>query len=191
MKKKRVARVALPILIAIIFMAGISVYASVSQATTPHPQGGVLNLAEWNKNGAFEISGEWEFYWGKALTDAQIESGAERFVLVEAPSEWNWYETEFGELPGFGVATYRVRVTGAQPGTEYGFRIQNEASAYRLYAGGELIGQNGAFGDTRVRIPAPAWRVHGNGGQLQSYPANQQRRIRRGRHVGAGHIRYI
>jgi signal transduction histidine kinase len=107
-----------------------------------------LNLAEWNKNGAFEISGEWEFYWGKALTDAQIESGAERFVLVEAPSEWNWYETEFGELPGFGVATYRVRVTGAQPGTEYGFRIQNEASAYRLYAGGELIGQNGAFGDT-------------------------------------------
>ncbi len=148
MKKKRVARVALPILIAIIFMAGISVYASVSQATTPHPQGGVLNLAEWNKNGAFEISGEWEFYWGKALTDAQIESGAERFVLVEAPSEWNWYETEFGELPGFGVATYRVRVTGAQPGTEYGFRIQNEASAYRLYAGGELIGQNGAFGDT-------------------------------------------
>jgi hypothetical protein len=148
MKIKRVARVALPILIAIIFMAGISVYASVSQATTPHPQDGVLNLAEWNKNGAFEISGEWEFYWGKALTDAQIESGAERFVLVEAPSEWNWYETEFGELPGFGVATYRVRVTGAQPGTEYGFRIQNEASAYRLYAGGELIGQNGAFGDT-------------------------------------------
>lgn len=157
MKKKRVARVALPILIAIIFMAGISVYASVSQATTPHPQDGVLNLAEWNKKGAFEISGEWEFYWGKALTDAQIESGAERFALVEAPSEWNYYETEFGELPGFGVATYRVRVTGTQPGTEYGFRIQNEASAYRLYAGGELIGQNGAFGD-KADAPVSEYR---------------------------------
>lgn len=148
---------ALPILIAFIFMAAISAYAAVSQATTPHPQGGVLNLAEWDKNGAFEISGEWEFYWGKALTDAQIAAGGERFALVEAPSEWNYYETEFGELPGFGLATYRVHVTGAQPGTKYGLRIQNEASAYRLYADGELIGQNGAFGD-KADAPVSEYR---------------------------------
>jgi len=153
MQHKKVTRVALPILIAIIIMAAISIYAYVSQAATPHPRRGVLNLAEWDRKHAFGISGEWEFYWGRVLTEEQIEGGAERFVLVEAPGEWNWYETELGELPGFGVATYRVRVMGAQPGTEYGFRIQNEASAYRLYTDRKLIGQNGAFGD---RADAPA-----------------------------------
>jgi sensor histidine kinase YesM len=157
MKIKRVARLVLPILIAIIIVTGISIYAAVSQAATPHPQGGVLNLAEWDKKGAFELSGEWEFYWGKALTGAQIEGGAERFALVEAPSEWIYYETEFGELPAFGVATYRVHVTGAQPGTEYGFRIQNQASAYRLYADDELIAENGTFGDTSD-APASEYR---------------------------------
>ena len=114
MKFKRVASVALPILIAIMSMAGIYSYASASNAVTPRAENGVLNLAEWNQKSAFEIAGEWEFYWNRALTDAQIESGAERFAIVEAPSEWNYYETELGELPGFGVATYRVRVTGAR-----------------------------------------------------------------------------
>lgn len=154
---KRVIRLVLPLLIAIAAMAGLYIYASVSDAETPRSQNGVLNLADWNKKGAFEIAGEWEFYWGKALTDAQIGSGEEAFAIVEAPGEWNYYETEFGELPGFGVATYRVRVTGAQPGEEYGLRVQNEASAYRLYADGELIGENGTFGDN-ADAPVSSYR---------------------------------
>ncbi len=157
MKAKRGLRLVLPILLAIIIMMGIFVYAYFSDAATPHPQGGILNLAEWDKKGVFEISGEWEFYWGKALTDTQIESGAERFAIVEAPGEWNYYETEFGALPGFGLATYRVHVTGAQPGTTYGFRIQNQASAYRLYADDVLIAENGTFGDTSD-APASGYR---------------------------------
>jgi len=157
MKFKRVASVALPILIAIMSMAGIYSYASASNAVTPRAENGVLNLAEWNQKSAFEIAGEWEFYWNRALTDAQIECGTEAFEIVEAPSEWNYYETELGELPSFGIATYRVRVTSAEPGTEYGFRIQNEASAYRLYADGELIGQNGTFGD-KADAPASEYR---------------------------------
>lgn len=154
---KRGARVALPLLISVIIIAGLYINATVSHTAAPHPQNGVLNLADWNQKSAFEITGQWEFYWGKALDNAQIEGGAEAFEIVEAPSEWNYYETELGELPGFGVATYRVRVTGAEPGTEYGLRIQNEASAYRLYADGELIGQNGAFGDN-ADAPVSAYR---------------------------------
>lgn len=144
---KKAARVALPILIAIAVVAELYIHASVSYVSTPHAQGGVLNLAEWNKNSAFEVTGEWEFYWDKLLTGAQLESGAEAFGIVEAPGEWNYYETKSEKLPGFGSATYVLRVEGAQPGTEYGLRIQNEASAYKLYIDDTLIAQNGTFGD--------------------------------------------
>ncbi len=153
----KMTRVALPILIALFIVTGIAVFAFVSYGTTPPVQGGVLSLAGWGEKGVFEIQGEWEFYWGKALTDTQIQGGSERFVLVEAPGEWNWYETELGELPGFGVATYRIRVTNARPGTQYGFRIQNQASAYRLYADEELLAQNGTFGD-KANAPVSQYR---------------------------------
>lgn len=144
---KRAARVALPMLIAVTAVTGLYVNASVSYATTPHAEGGVLNISEWNPKSVFAITGEWEFYWDRLLIDSRVESGTEAFAIVEAPGEWNYYETGFGKLPGFGLATYRVRVTGARPGEKYGMRVQNMASAYRLYADGELVGENGAFGD--------------------------------------------
>jgi signal transduction histidine kinase len=147
MSTKRAARVALPILIAVIAVTGLYVNASVSYAGTPHAKGGVLNLSEWNQKSVFEITGEWEFYWDRLLIDSQVENGAEAFAIVQAPGGWNYYETEFGNLPGFGLAAYRVRVIGARPGERYGLRVQNMASAYRLYADGELVGRNGAFGD--------------------------------------------
>ena len=138
-------------------VAGLHVNASVSYAATPHAKGGVLDLSQWNPKSVFEITGEWEFYWNRLLIDSQIESSAEAFAIVEAPGEWNLYETGLGELPGFGLATYRVRVTGARPGEEYGLRVQNMASAYRLYADGELIGGNGAFGD-KANAPVSDYR---------------------------------
>jgi len=154
---KKAARVALPILIVITAVAGLYIHASLSYASTPHAQNGVLTLAEWNKNGAFEVTGEWEFYWDRLLTGAQIESGAETPVIVSAPGEWNYYETGLGGLPGFGRATYVLHVTGAQPGTEYGVRIQNMASAYKLYIDDTLLAQNGSFGD-KADAPVSAYR---------------------------------
>ncbi len=157
MSAKRAAWVALPILIAIAVMAGLYIHSSVSYTSTSYAQNGILNLAEWNKNGAFEVTGEWEFYWDKLLTGTQLESGMEAPVIVSAPGEWNYYETELGELPGFGHATYRLHVTGAQPGTEYGIRIQNMASAYKLYIDKTLLAQNGTFGD-RADAPVSSYR---------------------------------
>ena len=145
---RRAARVVLPVIIALLVMAGLSLSAALSAASAPHAKGGALSLLESDKKGAFEITGEWAFYWGKALTNAQLQSGGEASELVDAPGEWNYYETTSDPLPGFGLATYRVRMTGANPGTEYGVRIQNEASAYKLYIDDVLLAQNGAFGDS-------------------------------------------
>ncbi len=157
MKFKKAARVVLPILLSFAAIGGLFICASILDKALPHARGGLLDLSEWDEKEPFGITGEWEFYWGRALTGAQIEKGGGAYAIVEAPGEWNYYETEFGELPGFGIATYRVRVTGARPDNEYGMRIQNMASAYRLYADDFLIAQNGTFGDTSS-APASEYR---------------------------------
>ncbi len=157
MRLKRVLRVVLPLLIAVLLIVGFCINASIFDATVPHAQNGILNLSAWNQKHAFEITGEWAFFWDKTLTEAQIRNGKQDFVIVEAPGEWNYYKTKLGELPGMGRATYHLFVIGAEPGKEYGLRIQNMASAYRLYVDEALVAQNGTFGDTAA-APAFAYR---------------------------------
>jgi signal transduction histidine kinase len=145
---KKAVRVAAPLAAAATVLAMILLGASVSAARMPRCESGVLDLSGWNGRSAFEITGEWEFYWDRALTSSQIKSGNDACAIVEAPGEWDYYETEDGALPGFGRATYRICVINALPGTEYGIRIQDQASAYRLYVNDTLLAANGAFGDT-------------------------------------------
>lgn len=146
----------LPLFIAFIAIVGLYINATFSYADTPHATNGVLDLGSWNQKGVFQIAGQWEFYWDRLLTGEQVQSGTEAFEIVEG-NEWNEYETESGRLPGQGRATYRVHVTGAEAGAEYGIRIQNMASAYRLYADDKLLAQNGSFGD-KADVPASTYR---------------------------------
>lgn len=77
-------------------------------------------------------------------------------------SDWNGKQAfavsgrwEF--LPEKGKGTYRVRVTGAQAGEIYGVRIADKYNAYRFYADGVLIAQNGSPVDG-LSAPASVYR---------------------------------
>jgi hypothetical protein len=58
---KKAARVALPILIVIAAVSGLCIRASLSYERAPHAKNGVLNLSEWNQNGAFEVTASGNF----------------------------------------------------------------------------------------------------------------------------------
>ncbi|MHB8074972.1 hypothetical protein [Desulfosporosinus fructosivorans] len=113
---KRLARTVLPVLFALLVIVGLFFRAQLSDTQMPSVKNGILDLAEWNGNKPFEITGEWEFYWDNLLTDQEIKKGSEAPMLVDAPDKWNNYEINGGNLPGKGMATYRVRVTGAERG---------------------------------------------------------------------------
>jgi hypothetical protein len=120
-------------------------------------QNGILDLTEWNGGKTIEIAGEWEFYWDSLLTDEDIKNGNQDPILADAPNKWNYYKIDNIGLPGKGKATYRVHVTGAKAGVQYGVRIQNISTVYRLYMDGVLVVQNGNFWDTESS-PASACR---------------------------------
>ncbi len=154
---KRLARAVLPILTALIVIAGLFVPARLSGSRMPQAQNGVLDLADWNRKQAFAVSGQWEFYWNCLLSDAQIKGSGQTPILVSAPDKWSRYKVGGISLPEKGEATYYVRVTGAQAGEVYGVRIKDMRNVYRLYVDGILIAQNGNFGDDSS-APASAYR---------------------------------
>lgn len=149
---KKVMRTALPVLIALLIIAGLTFHTRLSDAQRPAVQKGILDLAQWNGEQIFALTGEWEFYWDRLLSQEQINSDVQVPLLVVAPEKWNAYQMDGVNLPGKGKATYRIHITGAQPSMRYGVRIQGMSSAYRLYMDGALIARNGSFGDTEAAL---------------------------------------
>lgn len=150
MRKVKAARVVLPLLAGLAIIAVLYLHAACVFSSIPHANDGTLDLSAWirEEKTTFEITGQWEFYWDELLTDVDFENGKDEFSLVEAPGEWNYYDWEGENLPGKGKATYRLHVINAQAGMGYAVRIQNMASAYRLYIDDTLIAKNGSFGDS-------------------------------------------
>ncbi|NPV90598.1 MAG: histidine kinase [Firmicutes bacterium] len=150
MRKSRYMSIILPLLPALLVMLLLLMNAAAARSSFPTVRDGVLDLSAWDyqKTGAFNLEGEWEFYWDRSLSRPEIESGREQPGIIEAPGLWTDYELDGQELPAFGQATYRAHVVHAPVGQRFAIRVQNQASAYRLYIDDYLIAQNGDFGDT-------------------------------------------
>lgn len=159
MHRSKALRIILPFLPALAFMVMLYINAAHTSSSIPGVKGGVLDLSgrDLNKTGAFNLAGEWDFYWGRLLSDAEIESGRENARLVDVPGLWTDLEADGQSLPAFGRATYRARVVHAPAGQQFAVRVQNQASAYRLYIDDRLVAQNGSIGD-RADAPVSAYR---------------------------------
>ena len=155
--KCRETRVFLPVLLAMLVIAALFLPARLAGSHMPQAQNGVLNLGDWNGKQPFAVRGQWEFYWGSLFNDAQIKENGQAPVFVSPPGKWSRYEIDGVKLPEKGKGTYHVRVTEAQAGDVYGVRVKDMRNAYRLYADGVLIAQNGSFGDDSS-APASAYR---------------------------------
>lgn len=162
---QKAIRIALPLLIPVVIIAGQFLIGVHLNSSLPLAVGGTIDLSNWNKTGAIELAGEWEFYWNRLLSDEQIRSNSEEFSIVKTPGVWSDY-TSLGHLPSYGCATYRARITGVQAGEKYGVRVQNMATVYRLYIDDTLIAQNGSWGDDET-APVSRYRP-----QLVSFTAN-------------------
>lgn len=107
---------------------------------------GVLDLSGWvpGQQGLINLNGEWEFYWQRLLAYEDFTSDqAQPDLLGEVPRVWNNYKLDGKNLPGFGHATYRLKVQNAQAGQQLAMRMPTVSTAYRLYIGAHLVASNG------------------------------------------------
>jgi len=133
----------------IIVISMLFIASSANQKETSYkPVDGVLNLSDWNSEmGKPSMIGEWEFYWNQLLNYQDFSIGAAKNMqMVHVPNTWDAYEVEGEKLPGFGYATYRLKVILDQPHEELSLRLDTISTAYRIFVNDNEIASNGIVG---------------------------------------------
>lgn len=116
---------------------------------TPKADYGIVDLTGWASadNSVIQLNGEWEFYWQKLLTFDDFHNSKLRpDLLVKVPEVWNSYKINGRNLPGFGYATYRLKIKNAEAGQALAIRMPTVSTAYNLYINDRLIASNGKVG---------------------------------------------
>lgn len=112
---------------------------------------GVLDVQSVNFSGeTINLTGKWEFYWNEFLDPKADSPEHKSYLKVGVP--WFSQENEDGEgYPSFGFATYRLTVILPEPpyGNEpFTLLVPALHSAYKIYANGELVAENGVIAKT-------------------------------------------
>lgn len=145
--------------------------ANIDSAATrglqwPTAMSGCLDLSGWDfdTNGVASLDGEWEFHWKQliepssfaAASDGKMRESAAGADAIDCfaslPAPWNRIKLEDnqGLLPSDGYATYRLRITVADGRERVGILIPYASTAYKMWANGALIAENGTVGASRA-----------------------------------------
>lgn len=144
-------------LLIVLFILLLSGASIISKSNNPEIHKGLMDLTQWDfqKNGNIKLDGEWEFYWGKLLTYQDFQkNNLKPDVMAKVPEVWNNYKINGKSLPGFGTATYRLKIRNAQEGQALAIRMPTVSTAFNLYINDRLVASNGKVGvDKQHYIP--------------------------------------
>ncbi|AGK95856.1 histidine kinase [Clostridium pasteurianum] len=107
----------------------------------PKIDNGVIDISNWNPytENSIVLSGKWDFYWKKLISDDKDYS---KDAPASIPAYWNGIVIHGNSLPGYGFATYRLKVKAKQ-GEKLYLKINSQSTAYRLIISGKEIAHNG------------------------------------------------
>jgi signal transduction histidine kinase len=115
---------------------------------------GVLDLRtwKWNKNGIVNLNGEWEFYWKSLYTPSSFDSAKiEPAAYSKVPDFWNGLIPGRGLFdPGFGYATYRLKILCPPSNEKLALKFLTVSSAYKLFVSGKQVIQVGNVGTSKA-----------------------------------------
>jgi len=130
---------------------------------TPVAVNGLLDLTQWNfnTNGPVKLSGEWEFYWGKILTEEDLiaEPRPDGMTLIKVPGTWNGHEVRGKKISGSGYATYRLKVLLGPQKSPMAFKFLSMGTAFDLHVNGKEVSSAGVVGTT-LETMTPEWLPH-------------------------------
>ncbi len=111
---------------------------------------GVIDLSNHNfDKGGYLLSGEWEFYWNKLLSPADLNNTQQR-AWISVPGSWD----RQGNYSVLGSATYRIqlKLPPDQSGLALYFPIIN--SAAKIWVNNELVKTTGSVSIDRNKYAA-------------------------------------
>lgn len=124
---------------------------------------GIINLSavDLQNSDPIRLDGAWEFYWKQLLTPADFQAVhppvAPAFLTL--PTAWNHAVIEGKKTGSAGYATLRLRILPNTGKQELTLQLGELYSAYRLWANGVLLVENGVVGkNASEEIPCQAIR---------------------------------
>ncbi len=143
------------LLLAILSIAG----CDLDRRPPPRAVKGVLDLRDWDftRDGPVELTGEFEFYWGRHIDPGHVDRAARRPSFVPLPGYWNGLRIDGETLPGDGFATYRLTVLVGPSGNPLALQVWEVSTACRLFVDGELLAAAGEAGKS-AEATVPEYR---------------------------------
>ena len=129
---------------------------SDTEKPSPMSEKGGLDLRNWHfeKDGAFNISGEYEFYVNKTQADKRI--GAQPHY-VKIPAYWYHYELDGEPVSAQGYATFRLKIYFAENRERaLALKFLTMGTAYRAFVNGAELASAGTPG-TNVESSIPGY----------------------------------
>lgn len=108
---------------------------------------------------AVELKGEWAFRWKEFHISAGSEnSKAAPVQYVDVPRSWNGLAAGKDKVTAHGYGTYSLKLLLPPHTANLALTMQDQGTAFRIYANGKLLGGNGVAGtsaDTSVPHTIP------------------------------------
>jgi two-component system sensor histidine kinase ChiS len=123
---------------------------------------GFLDLSgfDFEKNDVIYLDGQWEFFWHQLLSpnDLNNKSSITKTGYFSIPGYWNGYIAGGRPLSGDGCATFRLKVMLGPGHKALALRIEDQSTAYRLWANGVEVMGNGVVGANAASMK-PYYRI--------------------------------
>lgn len=125
---------------------------------------GRLDLSRWDpgSDAPIALAGSWAFHWRRLVDPGDAAALRAPPAFVRVPGAWNGVEVGGARLGGVGYATYHLVVELPERHPALALELRGLATAYRLYADGELVAGAGVVSQTASdAVPASGPRVVG------------------------------
>lgn len=158
--KHYIKRIVLIIIALALVSAALLLVFSQMQTTSkekPRIVQGELDLTHWDfrRDGPVKLEGEWAFYWRQLLGEEFVkENPPEPSSYNEVPNVWNKYRISGEHLPGYGYATYRLKVKTDGFRDSLALKIPIMSTAYKVIVDGQTIAESGKVSETKERAVA-------------------------------------
>ncbi|MDF2879179.1 MAG: putative regulator of cell autolysis, partial [Clostridia bacterium] len=137
----------------LVFVAGmflaIQMIYSEGQGTVDSGKA-VVGGCDFKGNELIPLDGQWEFYWERLWEPEHFLTEAHRLpvdTFMKVPGSWRDKMGGSRNYPEHGVATYRLKLKYPLVIQDPALKIQRVATAYKLYANGQLIVEVGKVSD--------------------------------------------
>ena len=119
---------------------------------------GIINLSDWdyNEKGTAKLDGEWEFYWKQLLTPENFNDTNKNLQkhYIKIPGSWTNLMIDSKKLPHKGYATYRLIIIVDTNYENYGIKINDIFSSYKIWINGKFYDEVGKV-DTLKKLVKP------------------------------------